>query len=91
MDAFLLTDAGAACCESKGAVADDPAILGLGVGVGLRKGEDALKAKFNAGIAKVIADGTYDKISELFRLVDLRQLRPGSADPCLRVGSRRIA
>lgn len=64
MDSFLLTDAGAACCESKGAVADDPAILGLGVGVGLRKGEDALKAKFNEGIAKVIADGTYDKISE---------------------------
>ena len=38
----------------KGAVADDPAILGKGVGVGLRKGEDDLKAKFNAGIAKVI-------------------------------------
>ena len=46
-----------------GAVADDPAILGLGVGVGLRKGDDALKAKFNAGIAKVIADGTYEAIS----------------------------
>jgi lauroyl/myristoyl acyltransferase len=29
----------------------------------LRKGEDELKAKFNAGIAKVIADGTYEKIS----------------------------
>jgi polar amino acid transport system substrate-binding protein len=47
----------------KGAVADDPAILGQGVGVGLRKGEDELKAKFNAGIAKVLADGTYEKIS----------------------------
>jgi polar amino acid transport system substrate-binding protein len=44
-------------------VADDPVILGKGVGVGLRKGEDDLKAKFNAGIAKVIADGTYEKIS----------------------------
>ena len=47
----------------KGAVADDPAILGQGVGVGLRKGEDELKAKFNAGIAKVLSDGTYEKIS----------------------------
>jgi polar amino acid transport system substrate-binding protein len=63
LDAFLATEAGAACCEVKGAVADDPAILGQGVGVGLRKGEDELKAKFNAGIAKVIADGTYEKIS----------------------------
>lgn len=63
LDAFLATEAGAACCDVKGAVADDPAILGQGVGVGLRKGEDELKAKFNAGIAKVIADGTYEKIS----------------------------
>ncbi|MDN5788546.1 transporter substrate-binding domain-containing protein [Pseudorhodobacter sp.] len=63
LDAFLKSDAGA-CCEDVGAVADDPAILGLGVGVGLRKGDDALKAKFNAAIAKVIADGTYEKISK---------------------------
>lgn len=63
LDAFLATDAGMACCESKGAVADDEAVLGLGVGVGLRKGEDDLKARFNAGIAKVVADGTYDAIS----------------------------
>jgi polar amino acid transport system substrate-binding protein len=63
LDAFLATEAGAACCEVKGAVADDPAILGKGVGVGLRNGEDELKAKFNAGIAKILADGTYEKIS----------------------------
>jgi polar amino acid transport system substrate-binding protein len=63
LDAFLATDAGKACCDLKGTVADDPEILGKGVGVGLRKGEDALKAKFNAAIAKVIADGTYDAIT----------------------------
>ena len=64
IDAFLASDVGKACCEAIGAVADDPAILGKGVGVGLRKGEDALKAQFNAAIAKVLADGTYDKISK---------------------------
>ena len=64
IDAFLASDVGKACCEAIGAVADDPVILGKGVGVGLRKGEDALKAKFNAAIAKVIADGTYDAISK---------------------------
>ena len=64
IDAFLASETGVACCESAGAVADDKAILGLGIGVGLRKGEDALKAQFNAAIAKVIADGTYDAISK---------------------------
>lgn len=63
LDAFLATDVGMACCDLKGAVADDPAVLGLGVGVGLRKGDAELKAKFNAGIAKIRADGTYDKIT----------------------------
>lgn len=66
MESFLLTDAGKDCCEIKGAVADDPQILGLGVGVGLRKGEDALKSKFNAGIAKILGDGTYDEISKRY-------------------------
>ncbi|MEZ5753423.1 MAG: transporter substrate-binding domain-containing protein [Paracoccaceae bacterium] len=63
LDAFLATPEGAACCEVKGTVADDPAILGLGVGVGLRKGEEDLKAAFNKGIAGVLADGTYDKVT----------------------------
>lgn len=63
IDAFLASDAGKACCEAIGAVADDPAILGAGVGVGLRKGEDELKGKFNAAIKKIREDGTYDAIT----------------------------
>jgi len=63
LEEFLNSAAGA-CCEIKGAVANDTDVLGLGVGVGLRKGDDALKAKFNAGIAKVLEDGTYDAISK---------------------------
>ena len=63
LDAFIASEAGAACCEIAGAVADDPEVLGLGVGAGLRKGEDELKAKFNAGIAKIREDGTYDRIT----------------------------
>lgn len=59
---FVNSDAGA-CCEIKGAVANDPAILGAGVGAGLRKGDDELKAKINEGIAAILADGTYDKIT----------------------------
>ena len=63
LDAFLATEAGAACCDLKGAVADDPTILGKGVGAGVRKEDTELLAKINAAIAKVIADGTYDKIT----------------------------
>ena len=62
LEAFLATDVGQ-CCEIKGAVADDPEILGAGVGVGVRKGDDALREAFNRGIAAIIADGTYDAIS----------------------------
>ena len=62
-DGFLKSEAGMACCEAVGAVADDPLILGAGVGAGVRKGETELLAKLNAAIAKVLADGTYEKIS----------------------------
>ena len=62
MDGFLATAAGA-CCEVKGAVAADEAILGAGVGAGVRKGDDALREAINTGIAAIIADGTYDSIT----------------------------
>ena len=63
LDAFLASDAGAACCEAGGYVADDKEVLGLGVGAGLRKGDEELKAKINQAIADIRADGTYDTIT----------------------------
>ena len=63
LDSFLASETGAACCEMVGAVKDDPAVLGLGVGVGLRKGDEKLKEAFNKGIAAVRADGSYDTIT----------------------------
>ncbi len=62
-EAFLASDTGQACCESAGALAYDAEILGAGVGAGVRKGDTELLAKINDGIAKVLADGTYEKIS----------------------------
>lgn len=58
---FLSSEQGE-CCEVKANLSDD-AIFGIGVGVGLRKGDDELKAKFNAAIAKIREDGTYDEIA----------------------------
>ena len=62
LDAFLKSDVGAACCELAGTVKDDPEILGLGVGFGLRKG-DPMKDTLNAAIKAIRADGTYDAIT----------------------------
>ena len=66
LDAFLSSDAGKACCESAGNVANDPEILGAGVGAGLRKGDEELKAKINKAIADIRADGTYDAITKKY-------------------------
>jgi polar amino acid transport system substrate-binding protein len=63
LDAFLKSEAGA-CCDHKGNVADDPAILGAGVGIGLRKDETELKEKLNAAIKAIRANGTYDTFSK---------------------------
>lgn len=63
---FLKTDTGKACCEMKGKVADDPAILGLGAGVGLRKGDTALKDKINAAIKAIREDGEYEAFSKKY-------------------------
>jgi polar amino acid transport system substrate-binding protein len=62
MEAFLESDTGG-CCEIKGTVANDTDILGLGVGAGVRKGDEELRAALNRGIATILADGTYDAIS----------------------------
>jgi polar amino acid transport system substrate-binding protein len=71
LDAFLATDAGKACCDVKGTVADDPAILGKGVGVGVRQGETELKDKMNAAIEAIRASGKYDEISKKYFSFDI--------------------
>jgi polar amino acid transport system substrate-binding protein len=66
LSAFLKSEQGAACCDLKGNVKDDPDILGLGVGVGLRKGETELKEKINAAIKAIRSNGTYDEITKKY-------------------------
>jgi len=59
---FVASDAGS-CCEIKGNVANNEAILGQGVGAGVRKGDDALRDQINAGIAEILENGVYDEIT----------------------------
>jgi polar amino acid transport system substrate-binding protein len=63
---FLKTDAGQACCDAKGNPAPDIEILGPGVGIGLRKGDDALREKMNAAIKTVRENGEYETLAKKY-------------------------
>ncbi|WVT73716.1 transporter substrate-binding domain-containing protein [Sinorhizobium chiapasense] len=66
LKAFLATDQGKECCDYKGDVAEDVAVIGPGVGVGLRKGETELKDKVNTAIKAIRDNGTYDTFSKKY-------------------------
>jgi polar amino acid transport system substrate-binding protein len=66
LDAFLKSEQGAACCELKGEVPDDPEILGYGVGAGIRKEDTALKDKINAGLAELAKNGKFEEITNKY-------------------------
>ncbi|MBI2719831.1 MAG: transporter substrate-binding domain-containing protein [Rhizobiales bacterium] len=63
LDAFLKTDQGKACCELKGQVADDPHILGAGVGAGVRKEDTALRDRINGALAALAKAGKFQEIT----------------------------
>jgi polar amino acid transport system substrate-binding protein len=64
--AFLETDQGKACCESKGNVPEDIAIFGPGVGAGIRKEDTALKDKINAAIAALAKADKFNEITNKY-------------------------
>ena len=45
---------------------DDPKYFGIGPGIGLRKGEPALKEALNAGIKSIRANGVYKTLSDKY-------------------------
>lgn len=59
---FLESDQGA-CCELAGDVEADLTIHGPGIGIGLREEDDELEETFNAAIAAIRENGTYDAFS----------------------------
>jgi polar amino acid transport system substrate-binding protein len=59
---FLETRKEGACCRLLADVAHDPAYFGAGIGIGLRKEDQALKAMFDKAIAALDADGTFTTI-----------------------------
>lgn len=55
-----------ACCKILETLPVDEAINGKGVGIAVRKGDDALREKLNKAIADIRADGTYNKIAKKY-------------------------
>ena len=66
LDAFLASEQGAACCELKGTVPNDPEVLGEGVGAGIRKEDTAIRDKINAAIVELAKAGKFDEITNKY-------------------------
>ncbi|MFB2553629.1 ABC transporter substrate-binding protein [Ensifer soli] len=67
---WLKSDDGA-CCKLLGTLPIDPVINGEGAGIAIRKGEDALREKFNAAIDAIRANGKYKEINEKYFAFDV--------------------
>ncbi|MBO0661447.1 ABC transporter substrate-binding protein [Jiella sp. MQZ9-1] len=65
-----------ACCKILGTLPADPKIYGKGVGIGLRQGDDKLKAMFNKAIVAIRQDGTYKKIQDKYFDFDVYGAEP---------------
>jgi polar amino acid transport system substrate-binding protein len=60
------------CCHILGDAPKEPAYRHQSYGVGLRKEDEELKARFNRAIAQVKADGTYDRIRARYFSFDIK-------------------
>src|SRR5262245_6632275 len=54
------------CCEFVGPPIKDPKWFGEGVAIAVRKGDTALRARFDKAIDAIIADGTYKAINDKY-------------------------
>ncbi len=61
-----LKTADGACCKLLGTLPIDPVINGEGAGIAVRKGDDALREKFNAAIDAIRKNGKYKEINEKY-------------------------
>src|SRR5262249_261579 len=59
-------------CQFVGARLEDPKLLGSGVGIEVRLGDTELRDKFNAGLKKILDDGTYKALNDKYFPFSLR-------------------
>lgn len=63
------------CCQLAGAPITDVRFVGEGVGMALRKDDDALREKLNQALDAIIADGTYKAINDKYFTVNILTLK----------------
>ncbi len=59
-------------CQFVGARLEDPKYFGTGVGLALRLGDTELAEKLNAGLKKIVDDGTYKALNDKYFPFSLR-------------------
>ncbi len=64
-----------ACCELKGEPITDPAFVGDGVGIAIRKEDTELLAKMNAALKEIRADGSYKAINDKYFPIDVYTMK----------------
>lgn len=72
LDDFLENRREGRCCRFVADLPRDEAYFGQGLGVGLRKGEEALKAAFDRALDEIVTDGAYAKIRAKYFDFDIR-------------------
>lgn len=70
-----LASADGACCHKAGDLITDSQYVGDGVGIALRKEDEALRQRVNQALANIIANGTYQKINDEFFSINLLTLK----------------
>lgn len=68
---WLEKESDGGCCQVVGPDIADPRYFGAGIGAGLRKGDDDLRALIDAGIAAIRKDGTYERINAKYFPFDI--------------------
>ena len=68
------TDDGA-CCEIVGEPITDPAFVGEGTGIAVRKEDNALRESLNKAIAEILADGTYKTINDKYFTINVYTMK----------------
>ncbi|WP_171845252.1 MULTISPECIES: ABC transporter substrate-binding protein [unclassified Burkholderia] len=68
---FLKTPQGRDFGFAKGPTLNDPAIFGVGISIGVRKDDPALRDALNGAIRQIRADGTYDRIAKKYFSFDI--------------------
>ncbi|MEH3147473.1 MAG: transporter substrate-binding domain-containing protein [Methylobacterium frigidaeris] len=69
---FVAQPEGDACCRLAGDIPPGDPLLGIGAGIGVRKGDQGLRETLDRALATVMTDGSYDRIRAKYIPFDTR-------------------